>query len=368
MQPVSSKRILIWRTSAILIFLGILFATLWPFNLSPANNVQRLPSGWLYFGRGGIALTTKPLTFDSASGDGCAVELLVRAKYWDSEGTIMGIYSPENPKQFVIRQWHEGLLVTHDRIASGRFHRQKFDLGHAFPLNQPSLIIISSGPKGTVVYINGKQAHTFPHFLVLRQELSGLFVFGNSATDFSPWLGELRGAALYAKEITPAEASQHYNDWMTPSSTPDLTAAVARYDFNDLQDSEIPNQVNGAPNLQVPKVFRVPDKVMLKSPLQEYRNDGQFYRDFLINVIGFIPLGFLLCGYWTLTKNPRFAFVCSVLTCAAFSFSIEVAQAFIPNRGSGWTDVISNTLGGLVGAILAGAWLKFAALGRREVS
>ena len=77
-------------------------------------------------------------------------------------------------------------------------------------------------------------------------------------------------------------------------------------------------------------------------------------------------MGFLLCGYWTLTKNPRFAFVGAVLFCATFSFSIEVAQAFIPNRGSGWTDVISNSLGGIVGAVLAQAWFKLSQIWQKK--
>ena len=368
MHYVSSTRIKVWRTLAIGIFLGMVVATLYPFQLAPANNVQGSASGWIYFGRGGIAFTSDPLTLTSPDGTGCAVELFVRARRSDSEGTILGVYSPGNPKQFVVRQWHDGLLVNHDRVGPGGFNRQKFDLGRAFPMGQPSLVTISSGPKGTVVYLNGQEAHTFPHFFIPRQELSGRFVFGNSATDFSPWIGELRGIALYAKELTPAEASQHYDEWTSPGSTPDLNGAVARYDFSKFHDSEIPNEVSGAPNLEVPKIFSVPDKVMLKSPVQEYRDDGAFGRDFLVNVIGFIPLGFLLCGYWTLTGNPRFAFVSAVLSCALFSLLIEVVQAFIPMRGSGWTDVISNTLGGLVGAVLAHAWLRFFALWRRELS
>ena len=162
----------------------------------------------------------------------------------------------------------------------GGFKRQKFDLGHAFQADKPTLLTMSSGPEGTVVYLDGKKAQTFPHFVITRQQLSGQFVLGNSATDFAPWIGELRGVALYSKELTAPEALEHYNEWITPGSRPDLTAAVARYDFKELHDSEVPNEVAGGPGLEVPKVLRIPDKVMLKSPLQEYRDDGQFRERF----------------------------------------------------------------------------------------
>lgn len=367
MKPTFPASPRVWGALSVVIFLGILFCTLWPFKLSPANNIRWSPSGWVAFGHGGIMFTTVPLTFDSSDpGNGCAVELLLRPTDLDSNGTILGTYRPGNPKQFVVRHWHEGLLVTHDRVGPGGFKRQKFDLGHAFQADKPTLLTMSSGPEGTVVYLDGKKAQTFPHFVITRQQLSGQFVLGNSATDFAPWIGELRGVALYSKELTAPEALEHYNEWITPGSRPDLTAAVARYDFKELHDSEVPNEVAGGPGLEVPKVLRIPDKVMLKSPLQEYRDDGQFRKDFIVNVIGFIPMGFLLCGYWTLTKNPRFAFVGAVLFCAMFSFSIEVAQAFIPNRGSGWTDVISNTLGGIVGAVLAQAWFKLSQLWQKK--
>ena len=258
------------------------------------------------------------------------------------------------------------MLVTHDLDVQGQFHRQKFDVDHAFQAGKTILVTISSGTKGTRVYLNGKLARDFPKFVITRQELSGQLVLGNSATDYEPWSGKLKGFAVYSRELTDVEAAEHYHNWISSTSQPDLEGAVALYAFSEGQGAVAHNEITAEPDLQIPAAFQIPHKFLLKSSLLEYRDDGQFPKDFIVNVIGFIPLGFLLCGYWTLTKNPRFAFICVVLSCGTFSFLIEFTQFFIPNRGSGWTDVISNTLGGIVGAILAQAWLKFAALWHKE--
>ena len=358
----------LWGLLSVAIFFGILFSTLWPFKLSPANNARWHESAGIDFGPGSIAFSSAPLTFGSAQpGEDCTLEVLARPANVYSEGTMLGVYSRENPKQFVVRQWHDGLLVTHDLAAQG-LKRQKFDVNHAFQAGKPTLVTISSGANGTVVYLNGKKAQTFSRFFMTRQQLSGQLVFGNSATDYAPWAGSLRGVAVYSRELTAAEVLEHYENWMGATSHDDLHGAVARYDFGKTSASEFPNEAGNGPDVEIPKIFTIPGKVMLKSPWQEHKDDGQFANDFLINVIGFIPLGFLLCGYWTLTKSPRFAFICATLSCGTFSFLIEVTQAFIPKRGSGWTDVISNTLGGIVGAVLVRAWLKWSGLLQEQSS
>ena len=78
--------------------------------------------------------------------------------------------------------------------------------------------------------------------------------------------------------------------------------------------------------------------------------------DVLTNVIGFIPLGFLIVVTLTAAgsqtgKLQRFA--ASVLLSGAISLLIEIAQHFIVGRASSAVDVATNGLGALIGAVYA---------------
>jgi glycopeptide antibiotics resistance protein len=41
-----------------------------------------------------------------------------------------------------------------------------------------------------------------------------------------------------------------------------------------------------------------------------------------------------------------------VLACGFLSTGIEILQYYIPRRSSGMTDIVTNTVGGLIGAML----------------
>lgn len=75
--------------------------------------------------------------------------------------------------------------------------------------------------------------------------------------------------------------------------------------------------------------------------------------DVLVNVAAYIPLGFLLA----LALNARFNSPVAVLTAALLatlvSLSMESVQAFLPTRIASRVDVLTNGVGGLIGAMAA---------------
>ncbi len=349
-----------WGFLCLAIVFGILFATLWPFNLFPRNRVRWLSQtpGISFADSASIAIANDPLRFDTLDGP-CSVELLLRPRDVHADGPILSVYDANRGKQFAVRQWTDGLLVNHNIDSPGGLRRQKFDVDHAFASETLILVTISSGENGTTVYLNGKHASAFPHFFMTRQDLSGQLTLGNSASDYEQWRGQVRGLAVYSRWISPTEAASDYQDWLNSSQSPSLDRAVARYDFSERTGPIARNQVAGGPDLTIPGIFRIPAKRALKFPQEEYRENGGYRKDFVVNVIGFMPFGFLFYGYCMVTRNSRSAIFYAVLAGALFSFSIEVLQIFIPRRGSGWSDVISNTLGSLLGALLALAWCKW---------
>ncbi len=84
----------------------------------------------------------------------------------------------------------------------------------------------------------------------------------------------------------------------------------------------------------------------------------RYYRvnDMVLNVLGFVPLGFLIVP--ALPRGLRLAacVVVALALCFGLSLSLETLQNYLPTRVASNVDLGFNTLGALIGALL-GAWL-----------
>jgi glycopeptide antibiotics resistance protein len=74
--------------------------------------------------------------------------------------------------------------------------------------------------------------------------------------------------------------------------------------------------------------------------------------DVLANIVMFLPFGFCVANH--LAFNERFSSVLSLIIsvavmCFVLSYSIELMQLLLPSRHSSLIDVISNSLGGMLG-------------------
>ena len=336
---------------------GVLTATLWPFNPFPPNRVRWLTeANGIAFDGASLVMSKSPLHAAASSPGSCSLELLLRPADTESFYTILSFYTPTNPKQFLVRQWTDGLIVSHDVVdAKQKLRRSKFDVDHAFQVGKLLLLTIVSGPRGTVVYANGQLAQAFPRFNISSKDLSGQIILGSSAVDYEPWPGEVRGLAIYSTELTPAQVFKHFEDWTRgPRVDPsDGDGPVALYYFAERTGREIHNAVVSGPNLEIPKSFTVPHKALLASPIKEFQASWLYVKDVLLNIGGFVPLGFVFCLYFASTYSRGKAALLAILAAGTLSFTIEVLQAFIPRRVSGTTDIITNALGAAIGAGLA---------------
>jgi VanZ family protein len=75
--------------------------------------------------------------------------------------------------------------------------------------------------------------------------------------------------------------------------------------------------------------------------------------DLLVNVLAYVPLGFLYALFALPYLAPRWAALSAILAGTALSLLIEVAQGFMPQRVSSNLDLLNNGLGAMLGALLA---------------
>jgi len=75
--------------------------------------------------------------------------------------------------------------------------------------------------------------------------------------------------------------------------------------------------------------------------------------DVMLNVLGYVPLGFLLALALSPLIAPRAAAVVATLAGTLFCLGMETIQQFMPERVPSNLDLLANGLGTLIGALLA---------------
>jgi polyferredoxin len=79
-----------------------------------------------------------------------------------------------------------------------------------------------------------------------------------------------------------------------------------------------------------------------------------YFSDVAINILGFIPLGYLMMSYFLSSgrKQKKVPVIClSITACIGISFIIELSQYYLPGRSSSLSDLLFNGLGAFGGII-----------------
>jgi VanZ like family/Concanavalin A-like lectin/glucanases superfamily len=343
------------------VLLGILVAGLWPFH-APRNEVSWLSQGnGLLFGKHGSIVSANAFDMRSRADSSCSLEIWVEPSRVKSSGTILAFYWPTSRVvPFALRQ-SLGDLKLERRSYDKSAKKARLYVDDVFSRLKPVFFTISSGETGTAIYVDGILVKKSANFRLSSQDLTGQLVIGNAPATTDSWSGQVKGLALYDRELPAVEVLQHFADWTGGSATskqPDLVRServVASYLFNEGKANVAHNQVDSGPKLLIPERFFVLRKQFLERPWDEFRSDWSYWKDVGINIAGFLPLGFFFSAYFSAIGKIKRATWLTIALGFAVSLTIEVLQAFLPSRDSGMTDLITNTFGTALGAILC-AW------------
>jgi hypothetical protein len=141
---------------------------------------------------------------------------------------------------------------------------------------------------------------------------------GNEMTFDRPWLGNIRRAEIRVGEV------------------------ALDYAFTNLLD--------------VPKRYYVPRSNCLVEiiPFSCGELDQERVLDWLANLIGFVPFGLFVASAFP----HRSVIQTATLASFGLSLSMEVGQLFLPARFPSSEDLLLNTIGGALGAALAGKFFR----------
>ncbi|MFC1535295.1 VanZ family protein [Thermodesulfobacteriota bacterium] len=78
------------------------------------------------------------------------------------------------------------------------------------------------------------------------------------------------------------------------------------------------------------------------------------FSDVTINILGFIPLGYLMMSYFLSSDRiqKKIPVICLIIAaCIGISLLIELSQYYLPGRSSSLLDLLFNGLGAFGGII-----------------
>lgn len=327
---------------------GMLVVGLSPFQ-SPPNGVSWLEhENGIRIGPHGIVLGPANVESSTEQEEKCSIEIWVKPLRSSLANTLLAFATSEEPLQLSLRQYRTTLFLQKpSEQVLGR--RDTVGVADMFNETEPSFITLTSGRDRSAVYLNGCLRRVIPGFS-FRRRCAGQVVLGSSPVDADDWRGRIYGLAFYKKDLTPDQVSSHFSTWTRGGglSTGLEDRPFLLYLFDEHAGSTI-HDSTGAINLDIPRRYVLPHQYFLEPFWKEYRQGWPEAEDLLVNIFGFVPLGLIFRLHWTSIRRVKNPVLSVAILGLAVSLTIEVFQSFISTRNSGTMDLITNTLGTLLG-------------------
>jgi hypothetical protein len=322
-------------------------------------------SGVRFSGRG--IVYSGPLSVDGrllTEPASLSIELAVRPdRDWRKYiPVIVAIDDGKSCERLIIGQWKAHLIV---RSRQGKACQQagmrEIGVQYALPKGKESFISITSGIGGTAVYVDGqlkerRKTLSFPRF---DGPLSGRLVLGNSAEGKDSWTGTVSRLAVYNQELSQEETLRRYEAWRnnTVVAADNNTAPAALYLFDEGAGPHIRDHSGLGNDLIIPERFIPLRRSVLSPPRRDSYMSRAYVRDIALNILGFIPFGFFISWYLSERGASRLRVIVIVMLLGAgTSLFIECIQAYLPERTSQLSDLMTNSSGTAIGIYL---WRRF---------
>jgi hypothetical protein len=350
------------RIAVGLVAIGILVAAGWPGPRPPANEIRR-PERHPETGRGGLefrgwsqALGEEELWL---AGPAISIELWLEPPSDPGVGNqeILSFVDEPGVRPFLLGQWPGGYLLR-SRTANPRGEPKLDDYLRRAPTEVGHLAVTLS-TASTRLFVDGlaQEAQKLGAILTPAGRFGGRLLLGNSNTGWGSWRGTIRALAFHERVLSAEEIREHAAFSFAPAALRKRESSAelrALYLFGEGTDETLDCVVGDAPALVFPERVTYPITEVLAFRWPGDASARWFIQDFLLNVLGFVPLGALLA--WN--RGGR-GVAKALVVGASFSLSIEIAQIWISGRDSSCVDLVANSAGSLIGGGLA------CAIGRR---
>lgn len=287
------------------------------------NRVERRADGALVFAAPAIALTRDVAGWLDAAIAREQLEIIVdvlpASLAQHGPARILSLSGDTDFRNFTIGQTGADLVLRWRRTAAMWNGTPEFAIADVFADRQRHRIHVQAADDGLTVSVDGTQRLDEPlppgSFATWTRQY--WLTLGNEVTFDRPWLGEIHAARV------------------------GVDGAWVDY----LERGRL-----AMPADYFPESYK--DRVIEPIPFVHARYTFGMAVDWLVNLLGFVPLGALLVWWFPAMIGVGRATVCALL----LSLVIELTQFMLPWRYPGLDDLVLNTAGGLIGAwLIAGA-------------
>jgi len=349
------------------LLVSILFL-LWPFDLAllqKRNTARWLgTSNGIEFPQDGQVLSlssTENLCGRLLMGTGITLEVRVATNSPEQTGParIVSYSLTPGKRNFTLGQSEKKLIMrlrTTETNLNGMPHLEVDDVfGHSEPLH----IVVAYDFSEQRIFVNGelRLQKKIPGGRFTNWNPSFYLVLGNEATGNRPWKGKILYFSIYNRALSEKEIQKNYRigqvreGLLSNEKQPVSEGLVVRYSFEERNGREVvSHSAFTSLNLYIPETIQTYERTYLSLEAIKSLETPTFIRETLLNILAFIPLGFLFHArlrihYGTSVQTSVIVVIVGIL----FTFGIESLQYLSLTRYSSLIDMISNTMGIIIG-------------------
>jgi len=344
------------------VFLAILFLGIRPKDFSSTNGVNWIADrDGIHFRKYGISYTDHfngKIEDNTSKSNNSSFEIALKIEkpYKNGFNFIFAVHNGKDSDQLLLAQWRSWIILMNgdDYAYKRKTNRIFFDT--ALLPDGPLFLTMTSGSDGTKLYCDGKLIQEKKDLtLGLPRGSKSRLLLGNSVYGTNPWEGDVYGFAFYRSTLTDEAIAGHFNRWSEEHnfSFAKTDKPLVLFLFNEKEGEWANDHAAGSNALNIPNTMQLLEKKILLPPWQEFKFDQNIIEDILLNMIGFMPLGFFLFAALNRRdgNSMEYGILITAILCFGVSLFIEIVQAWIPSRSSSMMDLISNTFGGWIGSI-----------------
>ena len=335
----------------------LLFLGLWPRFYFEGNNIE-----WLEDEQS-IRFTPPAMAYVDALNAGSSgvvgefsMHLAVSVGRMEKHGfrPMLTMHDGSDQDQLAIWHWDRSLIVMNGDDYDFRKGWPRLSIDKVLREDEQVFISIVSDETGTRIFIDGELVG-YNASVTLKVPATGerlRLVLGNSVYGKHGWYGTFHVLACYSYAFSIETVEEHFQHWRVKGDLGDIEkeSMMFGYTFSDVSGSTIDDTSSWNNDLVLPPHL-VPLKREVYTKPSNDIHSASFWRDVLLNLVGFIPFGF--CLRWQLQLRRPQAVLSSVLIaascCVGLSLLIETAQIWLPGRNSSLLDLILNSFGALMG-------------------